>query len=268
MSGHVKTGTIRQWVLDDVGRANLAFARAPMPTPAANEVLVKIGAVSLNYRDPLLVETGLGFARPNGQPLVPGSDAAGEVVAAGSEVTRFKPGDRVISTFMVGWIDGRGPGTARQPTTSVLGGPLPGLLAEYAVLDEDLWVKAPKSLSAAEASTLPCAGLTAWTALVERGGVHAGQTVLVHGTGGVAVFGLQIAVAHGAETIVVSGDDDKLERAKALGARHGINRHKEDWVEAVYRLTGDRGADHILETVGGPILADRSKPPQSPAGSL
>ena len=90
--------------------------------------------------------------------------------------------------------------------------------------------------------------------MVERGGVHAGQTVLVHGTGGVAVFGLQIAVAHGAETIVVSGDDDKLERAKALGARHGINRHKEDWVEAVYRLTGDRGADHILETVGGPHL--------------
>ena len=254
MNEHVKTETIRQWAMGDVGRANLVLARVPMPAPAANEVLVKIAAVSLNYRDTLLVDTGLGFARPNGQPLVPGSDAAGEVVAVGSDVTRFKPGDRVISTFMVGWIDGRGPGTARQPTNAVVGGPLPGLLAEHAVLDQDLWVKAPESLSAAEASTLPCAGLTAWTALVERGNVRAGQTVVLHGTGGVALFGLQIAAAHSAETIVVSGADDKLERAKALGATHGINRHKEDWVEAVYRLTGDWGADHILETVGGPHL--------------
>lgn len=252
MNKHVRTETIRQWTLKEVGRANLEFGEAAMPAPSANEVLVKITAVALNYRDTLLVETGLGFARPNGRPLVPGSDAAGEVVAVGAAVTRLKPGDRVISTFNAGWIDGNGPGTARQPTHAMLGGPLPGLLADYAVLHEDCWVKAPESLNASEASTLVCAGLTAWTALVERGGLHAGQTVLVHGTGGVALFGLQLGVAHGAETIVVSGDDDKLERARALGATHGINRRKEDWVEAVYRLTGDRGADHILETVGGP----------------
>jgi NADPH:quinone reductase-like Zn-dependent oxidoreductase len=254
MNKHVKVETIRQWVLNDVGRANLEFGTVQMPAPAANEVLVKIAAVSLNYRDTLLVETGLGFARPNGQPLVPGSDAAGEVVAVGSNVTRFKQGDRVISTFNTDWIDGRGPGTARQPNLSILGGPLPGLLTEYAALDQELWVKAPASLNASEASTLPCAGLTAWTALVERGCLRAGQTVVVHGTGGVAMFGLQIAAAHGVETIVVSGDDDKLGRAKALGATHGINRNKEDWVEAVYGLTGDRGANHILETVGGPHL--------------
>ncbi len=115
-------------------------------------------------------------------------------------------------------------------------------------------MKAPETLNDAEASTLPCAGLTAWTALVERGYLHAGQTVVVQGTGGVALFGLQLAVAHGAEVIVVSGDDDKLERARALGAAHGINRGREDWVEAVYRLTGDYGADHILEIVGGAHL--------------
>jgi NADPH:quinone reductase-like Zn-dependent oxidoreductase len=160
----------------------------------------------------------------------------------------------VISTFIPGWIDGVGFGTAREPNYRTLGGAMQGVLSEYVVLDQDWAVKAPESLNDVEASTLPCAGLTAWTALVERGHLHAGQTVVVQGTGGVALFALQIAVAHGAEVIVVSGDDDKLLRAKALGATHGINRRKEDWVEAVYRLTGDRGADHILEIVGGAHL--------------
>jgi NADPH:quinone reductase-like Zn-dependent oxidoreductase len=160
----------------------------------------------------------------------------------------------VTSTFIPGWIDGPGFGTAREPNDRTLGGSVQGVLSEYVVLDQDWAVRAPDSLNDAEASTLPCAGLTAWTALVERGHLHAGQTVVVQGTGGVALFGLQIAAAHGAEVIVVSGNDDKLERAKALGAAHGINRKKEDWVEAVYRLTGDRGADHILEIVGGAHL--------------
>ncbi|UCI07057.1 zinc-dependent alcohol dehydrogenase family protein [Mesorhizobium sp. B1-1-8] len=254
MNKHVGTETIRQWALKDIGRSNLELVEAAKPVPADNEVLVKIAAVSLNYRDNLLVETGLGFSRPNGQPMVPGSDAAGEVAAVGSAVTRFKPGDQVISTFMAGWVEGLGPGTARQPTSATLGGPLKGLLADYAVLDQECWVKAPKSLNAAAASTLVCAGLTAWTALVERGRLRAGQTVVVQGTGGVALFGLQIAAAHGAETLVISGDDAKLERAKALGATHGINRHNQDWVEAVWEMTGDRGADHILEIIGGAHL--------------
>lgn len=254
MNKQVKIETAKRWVLNDVGRANLALAEGSVPSPAANQILVKVVAVSLNYRDNLLVDDGLGFSRPDGQALVPGSDAAGVVVAAGNAVTRFKAGDRVISTFNPGWIDGPGFGTARTPNGRILGGGLQGVLAEYIVLDEDWAVSAPESLSDAEASTLPCAGLTAWTALAERGNLHAGQTVVVQGTGGVAVFGLQIAVAHGADVIVISGDDEKLVRAKALGAAHGINRKKEDWVEAVYRLTGERGADHILEIVGGAHL--------------
>lgn len=254
MNKQVKIETTKRWVLNDVGRANLALVEGSVPSPTTNQILVKVSAVSLNYRDNLLVDDGLGFSRPDGQALVPGSDAAGVVVAAGATVTRFKVGDRVISTFIPGWIDGPGFGTARAPNGLTLGGAAQGVLSEYVVLDENWAVKVPESLGDSEASTLPCAGLTAWTALVERGNLHAGETVVVQGTGGVALFGLQIAAAHGAEVIVISGDDKKLVRAKALGAVHGINRNKEDWVEAVYRLTGDRGADHILEIVGGAHL--------------
>lgn len=244
---------MKHWTLSDVGRAHLEFGSAAVPVPAENEILVKVSAVSLNYRDLLLIDRGLGFAAKT-EPFVPASDAAGVVVMAGAAVTHFKQGDRVISTFIPGWIDGAGFGTAREPNDRTLGGTMPGVLAEYIVLDQDWAVAAPETLTNAEASTLPCAGLTAWTALVERGKLHAGQTVVVQGTGGVAMFGVQLAAAHGAEVIVVSSDDGKLERAKALGATHAVNRKKEDWVEAVYRLTSDRGADHILEIVGGAHL--------------
>jgi NADPH:quinone reductase-like Zn-dependent oxidoreductase len=254
MNQHHRTGTVKQWTLKDIGRANLELAEVPMPIPAANEILVKVSAVSLNYRDILLIEDGLGFSA-KARPFVPGSDAAGVVIATGATATRFREGARVVSTFIPGWIDGPGFGTAREPNYRTLGGAMQGVLSEYIVLDQDWAVKAPDSLSDIEASTLPCAGLTAWTALVERGNLYAGQTVVVQGTGGVALFGLQIATAHGAEVIVISSNDDKLSRAKALGARHGINRKKEDWVEAVYRLTNDRGAEHILEIVGGAHLA-------------
>lgn len=244
---------MKQWTLKDIGRANLELVEAEAPTPAEREILVKVSAVALNYRDILLIEDGLGLPGDI-EPFVPGSDAAGVVVATGDAVTRFETGDRVISTFIPGWVDGPAFGTAREPSYHTLGGAVQGVLSEYVVLDQDWAVNAPESLNDSEASTLPCAGLTAWTALVERGHLHAGQTVVVEGTGGVALFGLQIAAAHGGEVIVVSGDDDKLTRAKALGAKHGINRHQEDWVEAVYRLTRDRGADHVLEIVGGAHL--------------
>ncbi len=255
MNQQVAIKTAKGWAMTAPGRTNLALVERNIPAPGASEILVKVSAVSLNYRDNLLVDTGLGFSLPDGQPLVPASDAAGVVAATGSAVTRFKPGNRVVSTFIPGWIDGPGFGTARNPNYLTLGGATQGVLSEYVVLDQEWAVEAPESLSDVEASTLPCAGLTAWTALVERGNLRAGQTVVVQGTGGVALFGLQIGVAHGAEVIVVSGDDSKLERAKALGAAHGINRNKEDWVEAVYRLTNDHGADHILEIVGGAHLA-------------
>lgn len=240
------------WAIDDYGRSNLRLRSAPMPEPAPGEVLVKVAAVSLNNRDLMMVANGMGA--PLAFPFSPGSDMAGSVVGLGEAVTRFGIDDRVISTFMPGWIDGRTSGNAHTPSYRALGGELPGVMAEYLAVPEDWLVRAPRTLDDAEASTLPVAGLTAWFALVERGNLHAGQSVLVQGTGGVALFGVQIARMHGATAIVTSGSDEKLARAKTLGATHGINRHAEDWVEAVYRHTGDHGADHILELVGGANL--------------
>ena len=244
--------SMRSWTMDAIGRNSLSLVTTPIPNPKTGEILVKVSAASLNYRDKLVIETGMGL--PLTFPFIPASDMAGVVEAAGAGVTRFKPGDRVISTFEPNWIDGLNAGTARKQPHKTLGGVYPGVLSEYVCFPEDWLAAAPASLDDDEASTLPCAALTAWFALVERGVLHAGKTVIVHGTGGVALFGLQIAKAHGATVIVVSRSDDKIARAKTLGATHGINRNTEDWVEAVYRLTDDHGADHILETVGGAHL--------------
>jgi NADPH:quinone reductase-like Zn-dependent oxidoreductase len=241
--------TMKRWTMDAIGRDHLALTTAPIPDPAPGEILVKVAGASLNYRDKLVIETGMGI--PLDFPFVPLSDMAGTVQAVGAGVTRFRPGARVISTFSPGWIDGLNAGTARRPPYKTLGGFYPGVLSEYVAFPEDWLSATPASLDDAQASTLPCAALTAWFALVERGALRAGQTVLVHGTGGVALFGLAIARAQGANVIVVSASDEKLARAKSLGATHGINRNSENWVEAVYRVTQDRGADHIIETVGG-----------------
>jgi NADPH:quinone reductase-like Zn-dependent oxidoreductase len=246
--------TMKRWQLTAAGRANLKLVETAIPTPGPGEVLIKVAAVSLNYRDKLLVDAGFGMPDPLTEPLIPLSDVSGIVAACGEGVTRVAVGERIVSTFLPDWIDGDGPGTARHPNGRNLGGSLQGVLAEYIVLNQDWAVCGPRKLSHTEASTLPCAGLTAWTALVERGRLRAGQKVVVLGTGGVSLFGLQIALLHGAEVIVVSGDDKKLARARDLGAHHAINRKREDWVEAVYRLTSDHGADHILETVGGAHL--------------
>lgn len=248
------TKTMKRWQLTAAGRKNLALVEAAIPTPGPGEILIEVAAVSLNYRDKLLVDDGFGLPDPQTEPLIPLSDLSGIITALGAGVTRFAVGDRVISTFLPDWIDGDGPGTARHPNGRTLGGSLQGVLAEYVVLNQDWAVHGPKSLNHVETSTLPCAGLTAWTALVERGKLRAGQKVVVLGTGGVSLFGVQIGLMHGAQVIVVSGEDEKLVRARELGAHHGINRKREDWVEAVYRLTGDYGADHILETVGGAHL--------------
>jgi NADPH:quinone reductase-like Zn-dependent oxidoreductase len=249
---------MKRWTLDTVGAdAALKLAETEVPAPSRGEVLVRTKAVSLNYRDKLVRETGMGL--PLQFPFVPASDMAGVVEAVGEGVTRFKPGDQVISTFSPGWIDDRPLGSARHPPYRTLGGFYQGVLSEYLALPADWLVSAPASLDDAEASTLPCAGLTAWFALVERGKIKPGDTVLVQGTGGVALFGLQIAASQGAEVIVTSSNREKLERAKALGARHGIDRNAGDWVEAVYELTGDRGIDHIFEIVGGPHLGQSLK---------
>lgn len=244
------TSTMKRWELTDYGAGNLRLADAPVPTPKPGDVLVRVKAASLNYRDKLVINDGMGFGL--NFPFTPGSDMAGVVEATGEGVHRFKPQDRVISTFRPGWIDGAQPlGDARNLPYHTLGGVEPGVLAEYVCFPEDWFVAAPASLDDAQASTLPCAGLTAWFALVERGGLHAGHTVVVQGTGGVALFGLQIARAHGADVIVTSSSAEKRERVKALGASHVIDRTAEDWAEAVWRLTDNRGADQILEVAGG-----------------
>lgn len=247
------TETMQRWEMDAIGRDRLALKRVPIPEPKPGEVLVKVGAVSLNYREKLMIESGMGMQLT--LPFTPASDLSGTVHAVGDGVTRFAPGHRVISVFSPEWIDGPPRGNGRIPPYQTLGGYYPGVLSEYVTFPADWFVRAPATLDDDEASTLPCAGLTAWFALVEKGRLHAGETVLIEGTGGVALFGLQIAKARGAKVIVVSGSAEKLARAKALGANEGIDRSQEDWVEAVYRLTADRGADHILELVGGAHLA-------------
>lgn len=257
--------TMNIWQMDAFGVENLRLAQAPVPSPKPGEVLVKVEAAALNYRDKLLVESGLGMAIEF--PFTPGSDMAGTVEAIGEGVTRFNRGDRVISTFAPDWLDGPPVGNARAWPTGQLGGELPGVLAEYVSLPQDWFVRAPNSLGAEAASTLPCAGLTAWFALVETGGLRAGQRVVVQGTGGVALFGLQIAKAHGAEVFVTTSSAAKADRVAALGADHVIDRTKQDWVETVFALTGDHGADHILELVGGAHIA-RSLEAIAPRGRI
>jgi len=243
---------MKVWNLEKLGRSGLVQREVPVPSPKAGEVLVKVGAVSLNYRDKLVIETGMGLDLP--KPFIPASDMAGSVVAVGEGVTRFKQGDRVIGHFMPDWIDGKRPGQADVPPYQTLGGAYQGVLAEYVAFPEDWFSLSPRSLDDAQASTLPIAALTAWFALVEYGRLKAGDSVLVQGTGGVALFGLQLAKAFGAEVFVTSASDEKLARAKELGADHLVNRRAKDWVEEVYRLTDGKGVDHILEIAGGAHL--------------
>lgn len=245
---------MKAWTIDALGRDRLRMTEMQRPEPRAGEVLVRVANVSLNYRDLLVLEGKMGDGRVF--PFVPGSDLAGTVTACGVGVSRFAVGDRVMTTYVPGWIDGRQLGSAARPNGMTVGGPHPGVLAEYVALPESWLVRAPRTLSDAEASTLPIAGVTAWFSLVEEGKLRAGQTVLVQGTGGVALFGIQVAKALGAKVIVTSSDDAKLERAKALGADIGINRSRVDWADAAIDATDGNGVDHILEIAGGPNLAN------------
>ncbi|MFJ2994054.1 NAD(P)-dependent alcohol dehydrogenase [Pandoraea sp. NPDC087047] len=238
---------MQQWQMTTLGEAALERVTVGIPQPGPGEVLVKVGAVSLNYRDALMIDTGMGL--PVTFPFVPGSDMAGEVVAVGEGVARVAVGERVVNTFWDRWIGG-------QPAPSglkVFGGTLQGVLRQYAVFDEAALVRAPSTLDDVAASTLTCAGLTAWFALFGNGRkLVAGETVLLIGTGGVALFGAQLALAQGAKTIVASGSEDKLARARALGVTHGVLR-REGWGQEVLRLTQGRGVEQVLELAGGDI---------------
>lgn len=245
---------MRAWeIVSADGVDALSLADRPTPEPGPGEVRVRIRASSINYRDLLTVESPAARNLP--YPRVPNSDGAGEVTAVGPGVSRFKPGDRVASCFFQRWNDG---GITPDAMASALGGALDGVLAEDAVLAEDGVVAIPAHLDYRQAATLPCAALTAWHALVEKGRVKAGETVLLIGTGGVSIFALQFAAMHGARAIVLSSSDAKRERAAALGAWRTLNyREVPEWQDAVLEMTGGAGVDHVVE-VGGAGTLERS----------
>ena len=225
----------------------------PDPKPAYRQVLVKIAACSLNFRDLGIVRGTYRIRVPDN--IIPLSDGAGEVVDIGAGVKRIKVGDRVAGCFFQRWSAGE---PNSDVHSSALGGGIDGMLAEYAVLEEDGVVKLPKHLSFEEGATLPCAAVTAWYALVEHGKVIAGQTVLLQGTGGLSIFGLQFAHAMGVQTVVTSSSDEKLARAKSLGANYTINyKTVADWDKAAKEFTGGRGVDQVIE-VGGAGTLTRS----------
>jgi NADPH:quinone reductase-like Zn-dependent oxidoreductase len=240
----------------------LRMVELPEPEPGPEQVLVRVRATSLNYRD-LLVSDGRYGMIP--LPLIPLSDGAGEIVAVGEGVTRWKTGDRVAGTFFQGWQTGP---FQREMANTALGGALNGMLAEYVALSADGVVAIPPHLSFEEAATLPCAALTAWQALATHGNVSADQTVLLLGTGGVSIFALQFAKMHGARAIIISSSDEKLARAKTLGADATINyRSNPNWEEEVFRLTHKAGVDQIVE-VGGTGTFVKSLRCVAPGGQI
>jgi NADPH:quinone reductase-like Zn-dependent oxidoreductase len=233
----------------------------PEPTPGHGQILVKVRATSLNYRDHGVIKGIYGYTK---FPVIPLSDGAGDVVAVGPGVTQFKVGDRVAGTFFQVWTGGRMP---RDAAKNSLGGNNDGMLAETVALPQNGAIRIPAHLSYEEAATLPCAALTAWNALIDTGGLKAGETVAVLGTGGVSCFGVQFAKMHGARVIVTSSSDAKLEKAKALGADALINyKAKADWDAAVLDAT-DGGADHVLE-VGGANTLEKSMNAVRPGGAI
>ena len=237
---------VRRYELEHADKGyRLALRTAELPPPKANEVVVRVRAVSLNHRD-LYILQGIYGGDASGR--VPVSDGAGEVVALGSGVKRFKIGDRVATTFFESWLDG-------PPTPTAIsrprGGAAPGVLSEKIVAHEDGLVRIPDHLSFEEAATLPCAGVTAWVGLFKQGGLQRDQFVLLEGTGGVSIFGLQFAAAAGAKPIITSSSDAKLDQARALGAVATINyRTYPQWQEQVRAATKGAGVSHVLE-IGG-----------------
>ncbi|KAK0460396.1 uncharacterized protein EV420DRAFT_1532066 [Desarmillaria tabescens] len=246
--------TARSYYFPKLGSyKNLTLQTTPIPVLKSTYVLVKVHAVSLQYRDLMIASNRYHGGIP--ENLVPCSDMAGEVVAVGSDVTRWEVGDRVCANFATEHLDGE---VNAETSKSALGGGQHGVLTDYKAFPDYCLVKIPEHLSFEEASTLPCAALTAYNALLGPKPVKAGDTVLVLGTGGVSTFGLQFAVASGANVIATSSTDAKLDIAKKLGATYTINYNATpDWDKEVLKLTGGRGVDHILE-VGGPGTFEKS----------
>jgi NADPH:quinone reductase-like Zn-dependent oxidoreductase len=244
---------VKSFEIQEFGIDKLALVDGETPRPGAGEVLVRLTAASLNYRDYMVVQ---GVYNPKlKRPMVPLSDGTGVVEEVGSSVTRFNKGDRVAACFMQKWIDGQ---VNREKAASALGGAIDGVLREFAVFSEQGLVLVPDVLTNEEAAALPCAAVTAWHALFEDTPGAPGDTVLLQGTGGVSIFALQFAKAAGLRTILISSSDEKLERAKELGADETINyKTSPKWEEKVRELTDGEGVDHVVE-VGGSGTMPRS----------
>ncbi len=246
---------MRAWELKEaVGIDGLVLnLERPAPEPGHGEILVRVRATSLNYRD-LLIARG-AYRRGAQANVIPLSDGAGDVVAVGPAVTRFKVGDRVAGAFFPDWLGGA---IRAEAVSRALGGTVDGMLAEFVVLQEAGAIAIPEYMSFEEGATLPCAALTAWNAIAEMADVRAGQTVLLLGTGGVSLFALQFAKLHGARAILTSSSDDKLAMAKTLDADEVINyQETPEWHKKVFELTGARGVDLVVE-VGGAGTLERS----------
>ena len=220
------------------------IAKRAEPEVGRGRAKVRVKAASLNYRDLLIAQ---GFL-PLSYPRIPLSDAVGEVVEVGADVSRVAVGDRVCPTYYPDWISG---GIAPEKFARDRGGALDGIAADYIVLSEQELLKIPAFLSDAEAAAIPCAGVTAWSAVTRNVRLRPGSTVLIQGTGGVSLWALQFALAAGAETYILSSSDEKLERARALGAHHTLNyRQKPDWGAAILEQTAGRGVDLVVDVVG------------------
>jgi NADPH:quinone reductase-like Zn-dependent oxidoreductase len=242
---------MKAYLLKGFGIEGLSFDDVPDPAPGPGQVLIKMRAWSLNYRDLLVVR---GVYSPKLKfPFQILSDGVGEVTAVGAGVTRVKPGDRVAGTFMQGWWEGE---PSLEKSATALGGAISGVAAQYVVLDSEGVVIVPSHLSDEEAATLPCAAVTAWHALAASGHLAAGETILVQGTGGVSIFALQFAQMFGARVIATSSSDKKLERVLKLGASDGINyKTTAEWGRKARELTGRVGVDHVVEVGGAGTLA-------------
>jgi len=223
----------------------------PLPEIKTGEILVKMIAASLNYRD-LLVVKGVESRKPL-SPRIPVSDGVGEVVAVSESVSRWKVGDLVAGIFLPKWLDGEL--TAEKYVLPLGGAVADGVLAEYVVFDQNSVVKIPNNLTPTEAATLPAAALTVWHAVSRRSQVQRGESVLILGTGGVSLFATQFVHALGGQPFITSSSDEKLEKAKELGASATINYKKfPDWDKQVLELTNGKGVDHVIEVVGGENL--------------
>jgi NADPH:quinone reductase-like Zn-dependent oxidoreductase len=241
------------WGLDAI-----QVVEKPDPTPGPGQVLVRMKAVSLNYRDLLMVNGMYGRGGASSADVItPFSDGCGVIEAVGAGVTKFKPGDRVATLFFQNWNSG--PPTLEK-LMSALGFPIPGAGAELQVFGQDGVSKVPEFLTDQQVATLPCAGLTAWRGLFEDARLEPGDTVVLQGTGGVSIFGLQFAKAAGYRTVITSSSDEKLARARALGADHVVNyRTTPAWSGPVREATGGRGADFIMEVGGGGTIQESMK---------